>query len=116
MTKVPSAPHRTPAVYILASKRNGTLYIGVTSDVVRRVWQHKNGEVEGFSRKYGIKRLVYVEAHATMSDAILREKQLKRWQRAWKISLIERDNPEWRDLFDEISGAAGRAGCLLPQA
>ena len=89
-------------VYILASKRNGTLYIGVTSNLVQRTWQHKEGQVEGFSKKYGVKNLVYFEVHETAESALTREKQLKKWERAWKIRLIERNNPEWRDLTDMI--------------
>jgi len=84
-------------VYILASKRNGTLYIGVTSNLVQRTWQHKEGQVEGFSKKYGVKNLVYFEVHETAESALTREKQMKKWERAWKIRLIERNNPEWRD-------------------
>jgi len=101
---------RTPCVYILANQRNGTLYVGVTSDLIGRVWEHKRGEIEGFTKQYGIKLLVYLEVHATMSEAILREKQIKKWRRAWKIALIQRDNPEWRDLYDEIAGAAAPDG------
>lgn len=89
-------------VYILASKRNGTLYIGVTSNLVQRIWQHKEGLVEGFTKKYNIKLLVYFEVHETVESAITREKQMKKWERAWKIKLIERNNPEWRDLTDMI--------------
>jgi len=91
-----------PAVYILTSQRNGTLYIGVTSDLTQRIWQHKNNQVDGFSKQYGCHSLVYFEQHATMPDAILREKQMKKWNRAWKIALIEKDNPTWRDLWPEI--------------
>ena len=94
---------KQPCVYILASKPHGTLYVGVTSDVGRRVWEHKTGAVAGFTNRYGVHRLVYAEEHATMEDAILREKQLKKWRRAWKIELIERDNPAWRDLYDPQS-------------
>ena len=93
---------KQPAVYILASKRNGTLYVGVTSDLVKRVWQHKNDEVEGFTKQYQVHKLVYFELHTTMLDAIRREKQIKKWYRAWKIRLIEEQNPEWRDLWPEI--------------
>lgn len=100
-------------MYILASKRNGTLYIGVTSDLVRRVWEHKNGDVAGFTKQYGIKLLVYFEAHQTMADAILREKQIKKWRRAWKLELIRRDNPDWRDLYPDIVGAAPANGFPL---
>lgn len=92
-----------PCVYILASKPQGTLYIGVTSDVVRRVWEHRTDAVDGFTKKYGVHTLVYLEVHATMPDAILREKQVKKWRRAWKIELIERDNPTWRDLYAELA-------------
>ena len=93
---------KQPAVYILASKRNGTLYIGVTSDLVKRVWQHKNDVVEGFTKKYGVHTLVYYEMHADMTEAIVREKRLKKWNRAWKIELIEKENPQWRDLWPEL--------------
>ncbi len=89
------------AVYILASGRNGTLYTGVTSTLVARVRQHKHGTFEGFSKTYGCKTLVWYEVHAVMLDAIRREKQIKRWRRAWKLELIEAQNPEWRDLSDE---------------
>lgn len=95
---------RMPCVYILASKRNGTLYTGVTSDLPKRIWQHKRGLIRGFTEKYGVKQLVYVEPHATMEAAITREKQIKEWKRVWKLRLIERSNPEWRDLYDEICG------------
>ena len=93
---------RQRTVYILASKQNGTLYIGVTSDLVERVWQHKNDIAEGFSKRYGVHRLVYYELHQDMISAITREKQLKKWERAWKLELIEDRNPTWRDLWDEI--------------
>ena len=99
---------RTPCVYILASSRNGTLYVGVTSDVIRRVWEHKSRAVDGFTKKYNVGLLVYLEMHVTMPEAISREKHIKKWNRAWKISLIQHDNPEWRDLYDEITGAAAR--------
>ena len=92
-----------PAVYILASKRNGTLYVGVTSDLRKRVWQHKNGELGGFTQKYGVHMLVYYETYVDMTEAIRREKQLKKWRRAWKVELIEKGNPQWRDLWAEIS-------------
>ena len=91
-----------PCVYILASKRNGTLYIGVTGSLAQRIWQHRHGEVPGFTKKYGVYRLVYAEPHDTMEAAITREKQIKEWKRAWKLRLIESANPEWRDLYDEI--------------
>ncbi len=93
---------RQPAVYILASKPNGTLYIGVTSDLAKRVWQHKGDFVAGFTRDYSVHSLVYFELHEDMTAAILREKQMKKWNRDWKLRLIEQRNPEWRDLFEEI--------------
>ena len=94
--------HKQPAVYILASERNGTVYTGVTSDLVKRVWEHKQGLVEGFTKQYGIHTLVYFELHAEMALAIQREKQLKKWKRAWKLRMIELKNPDWRDLWPEI--------------
>jgi len=106
--------NRQPAVYILASKRNGTLYIGVTSDLVRRVWEHKNNLVDGFTQKYDIHRLVYYELHMDMEEAILREKRLKKWRRAWKIELIEEMNPEWLDLWPALVGEPG-AGFPRPR-
>ena len=87
-----------PAIYIMASQARGTLYVGVTSDLIQRVWQHKNNLVAGFTQQYHVHTLVYYELHATMIDAITREKQLKQWHRAWKINLIEEGNPEWKDL------------------
>jgi len=95
---------KDPAVYILASRRNGTLYIGVTSDLAQRVALHKQDLIEGFTKKYRIHRLVYYEMHESMDEAIRREKRLKEWRRLWKIRLIESFNPEWIDLFDEQSG------------
>jgi putative endonuclease len=95
---------KCPCVYILASQRNGTLYIGVTSDLPNRVSLHKQDLIEGFTRKYGVHLLVYYEMHPTMEVAIRREKQLKEWRRLWKIRLIESMNPEWIDLFDEATG------------
>ena len=91
-----------PCVYILASRRNGTLYSGVTSNLVQRIWQHKNDAVDGFTRKYAVHSLVWYELHATMESAIGREKALKEWRRAWKLKLIETTNPHWRDLYDDI--------------
>ncbi len=85
---------KQPCVYLLASKRNGTLYVGVTSDLVKRVWEHKNDLVEGFTAKYGVHLLVYYEMHADMLGAITREKQIKKWDRSWKLKLVERNNPE----------------------
>lgn len=89
--------------YLLASRREGTLYCGVTSDLVKRVWEHRQGTAVGFTKRYGVDRLVWFEAHDDVEAAIRREKQIKRWRRAWKIELIERDNPEWRDLWPEIA-------------
>ena len=89
-------------VYILASKRNGTLYIGVTNDLKRRVYEHKEGLIEGFTKKYGVKTLVYYETTSDSCSAIQREKHLKNWNRQWKLELIEKNNPEWKDLYEEI--------------
>ena len=94
---------RQPAVYILASKRNGTLYIGVTSDLGKRVWQHQNSLANSFTSQYKVRMLVYYELHPTMVDAIRREKRLKKWNRAWKLELIEKVNAEWRDLSSTIA-------------
>jgi putative endonuclease len=91
-----------PAVYLLASKDNGTLYVGVTSHLLQRIWQHKQDVVPGFTQQYGVHRLVWFELHGSMEAAITREKQLKKWNRAWKIELIEKDNPDWTDLFEGI--------------
>jgi len=96
--------HRQPAVYILASRKNGTLYIGVTSDLITRIWQHKADTVDGFTKKYGVHILVYYEMFTSMRSAILREKQMKEWHRPWKIKVIETANPTWRDLFNDITG------------
>jgi len=98
----PGTMQKRFTIYILASKRNGTLYIGVTSDLAKRVWEHKNHLAEGFTRKYGVDRLVYYETHETAESAIAREKKLKKWNRAWKIRLIEKDNPNWHDLYEEL--------------
>lgn len=93
---------KRPCVYMLASKKNGTLYTGVTSDLVKRVWEHKNEQAEGFTKKYGVHRLVYFEPHEDMNVAITREKQIKKWNRLWKLRLIEEQNPEWNDLYETI--------------
>ena len=90
-------------VYILASRRNGTLYVGMTDDLVRRTWEHRNGVVPGFSRKYGVKSLVWYEVHDTREAAFQRERQIKKWNRAWKIELIEKANPEWHDLWEQVA-------------
>ena len=94
--------HKQPAVYVLATKRNGTLYIGATSNLRKRVWEHKNDVAEGFTKRYGVHHLVYYELHEDMISAIRREKQMKKWNRAWKLSLIEKHNKDWRDLWEEI--------------
>ena len=91
-------------VYILASKRNETLYIGVTSNLLRRVNQHRSGELPGFTQRYGVHRLVHVETIRHVGAAITREKQLKQWKRQWKLRLIEQDNPQWLDLYDDLVG------------
>jgi putative endonuclease len=91
---------KRPCVYILASRRNGTLYVGVTSDLARRVEQHRSGAVSSFTRDYGVYMLVYAEFHDKMESAMLRERQIKKWRRAWKLELIERSNPQWRDLAE----------------
>ena len=95
---------KQPAVYILASQRAGTLYIGVTSDLVTRTWQHREHLVEGFTTRYDVRRLVWYELYDTMENAIVREKQLKKWNRDWKIRLIEERNRSWKDLWCEITG------------
>ena len=94
--------NKQPAVYMLASKRNGTLYIGVTSDLVKRIWQHKNNMVEGFTERYGVHQLVWYELHENMQSALEREKRMKGWKRKWKLELIESANPNWKDLYHTI--------------
>jgi putative endonuclease len=91
-----------PTVYILASKRNGTLYTGVTSDLVGRLYLHREGQIQGFTQQYNVKLLVWFEQHGTMEHAILREKCIKKWNRAWKVRLIEENNPDWRDLACDL--------------
>jgi putative endonuclease len=90
-------------VYLMANRPDGTLYVGVTSDLPRRAWEHREGAVDGFTKRYGLKRLVWFEAHDDIRAAIQREKTMKHWPRAWKVRLIVTSNPEWRDLFDEIA-------------
>ena len=90
-------------VYILASRPNGTLYTGMTDDLVKRVWQHRNEIVPSFTERYGVKTLVWYEAHSSRESAFMRERQIKKWDRAWKLALIEQDNPQWRDLWTEIA-------------
>lgn len=101
---------KQPAVYMLASQRNGTLYIGVTSDLIKRIWQHREGLVEGFTKRYQVKTLVWYERHATMESAIAREKAMKKWRRQWKLATVESSNPGWRDLWPEIIGTTSVAG------
>jgi putative endonuclease len=93
---------KQPAVYIMASKKNGTLYAGVTSNLVKRIWEHKNNMVEGFTKRYGVHQLVWYELHASMESALAREKRLKDWKRAWKFELIEKNNPDCQDLYSTI--------------
>ena len=93
---------KLPCVYILASQRNGTLYVGVTSDLIKRIWEHKNDVVEGFTKRYAVHSLVWYELHETMISAITREKAIKEWKRKWKLDLIERSNSQWRDLYDDL--------------
>ena len=95
---------RTYWVYILASRRNGTLYVGVTGDIARRAFEHRTGAVPGFTKAYGVKMLVHCEPFRDVLDAIRREKNLKKWPRRWKLELIENDNPAWRDLYDDLAG------------
>ena len=94
---------KTAYVYILANQKRGTLYTGVTNDLVRRIHEHREGAVDGFTKKYGVKQLVYFETHDDITTAISREKSMKRWRRPWKLALVEKGNPEWRDLFETIS-------------
>ena len=94
---------QVPVVYILANKKNGTLYTGVTSDLAKRVWEHKNNLVKGFTKRYGVHSLVWYEVHESMESAIVREKRLKEWKRLWKLELIESNNPKWLDLYETIT-------------
>jgi putative endonuclease len=89
-------------VYLLASRRNGTLYVGMTDDLAKRVWMHRVGVLSGFTKRYGVKMLVWYEQHETRESAFLRERQIKKWNRAWKLTLIEEMNPTWRDLYDDL--------------
>jgi putative endonuclease len=97
-----STMERSSYVYMLASGLNGTLYVGVTSDLVKRVWQHREGLAEGFTKRYGVKMLVWYEIHADIMEAIRREKQIKKWDRSWKVELIQKTNPRWRDLYADM--------------
>jgi putative endonuclease len=92
-------------VYLLASRRNGTLYCGVTSDLVKRVWEHKEGLADGFTKTHGVKTLVWFETHEDVNEGIKREKQIKEWKREWKLEMIEKGNPYWRDLYPEVVGS-----------
>jgi len=103
------------AVYIMASRKHGTLYIGVTSDLVNRVALHRAGEIDGFTKRYGVRRLVWYERHATIVEAIQRETSLKRYRREWKINLIERDNPNWDDIFPSLFVERGPLAHLQPR-
>ena len=103
--RLPTIP-RPHYVYIVTNRQNGTLYTGSTADLIHRVWQHRQGIIEGFSKRYGTKRLVWYEEHTSKVSAFGRERAIKRWNRAWKIELIESANPEWRDLYDDIVGAS----------
>ena len=91
-----------PCVYILASRRNGTLYVGVTSDLIKRIWEHKSDAIDGFTKRYGVHDLVWFEQHEDMMSAIAREKAIKEWKRAWKLELIEKSNPGWCDLYKNL--------------
>jgi putative endonuclease len=95
---------KTPCVYMLANQKNGTLYTGVTSDLIARIYEHKNNLIDGFTKKYQVHDLVWYELHETMGEAISREKQLKKWRRKWKKELIEQENPQWGDLYDSLLG------------
>ena len=90
-------------VYILSNRPRGRLYVGVTNDLARRTWEHRESAVDGLTKRYNVKTLVYMEQHEDIREAIAREKKLKRWRRAWKLALIDSENPAWRDLFDEIA-------------
>jgi putative endonuclease len=96
------ANHQPSYVYIMASKKDGVLYVGVTSNLIQRICQHRSGIMDGFTKKYFVKRLVYYEVHENIEDAIKKEKMIKSWQRQWKINLIEKDNQNWEDLFEHI--------------
>ena len=96
----------SPTTYLLASRRNGTLYVGVTSNLIARIYQHREGAIAGFSREHSIKRLVWFEQHRSMGQAIIREKQIKKWNRSWKLSLIEKANADWRDLAEDFGFAS----------
>ena len=124
MRHCPHVAHgmKNPCVYILASHRNGTLYVGVTSNLPGRIWEHKHDQVASYTQRYGVHRLVWFEQHTSMAAAITREKSIKRWHRQWKLQLIEGINPAWRDLYPDILDSAGngedpdmRPGSPLPR-
>ena len=106
---------KQPAVYILASRRNGTLYTGVTSDLCKRIWQHREHQAEDFTARHAVTLLAWYELHPTMESAILREKRIKAWKRQWKLELIEAGNPYWHDLWPQVSGQTEDTGFLLSQ-
>lgn len=93
---------KQPCVYLLASRCNGTLYVGITSDLLKRVWEHKEDLVDGFTKRYSVHTLVWCELHATMESAIRRERAIKEWKRQWKLALVEKEKPTWRDLYEEL--------------
>ena len=103
MPKKGEGMERDSYVYILASQRNGTLYVGVTADLSRRVYEHRTGIIPGFTKTYGVTRLVWYELHGDITEAIAQEKRIKRWRRAWKVALIERNNPQWFDLYETLN-------------
>jgi len=94
---------KTYYIYILTSKKNGTLYIGLTNNLVRRIFEHKSGLIKGFTKKYSVNKLVYFENYSDINAAILREKRLKKWKRQWKIEMIQKENPEWEDLYEDLT-------------
>jgi putative endonuclease len=102
-------------VYILASRRNGTLYVGMTDDLTRRVWQHRNDLIPGFTKRYGVKTLVWYEPHESRQSAFMREHRLKKWNRAWKLALIEKDNPGWQDLWQRSRRSNDRKKDWVPR-
>ena len=106
---------KQPCVYIMSSRRNGTLYVGVSSDLVQRAWQHKNECADGFTKRYKVKRLVWYEVHENMESAIKREKAIKKWNRDWKVELVEGSNPGWINLYDEILGIVDGRRLPLPR-
>jgi putative endonuclease len=100
---VQESGHMAFWVYVVTNKKNGTLYVGMTDDLVKRIWQHRNELIEGFTKQYGLKMLVWFEFHESRESAFKRERQIKKWNRVWKLELIEKQNPGWRDLWEEIN-------------